>query len=326
MSLFLNDFAILHLSDLHIVSHNGNNYSTALHKMIDHIYVVTEKINKLIIVVTGDLVEKGAFDKNDITIKKFFEDLKNKLGKKIIDIIFTPGNHDKVRRILNLPNNEKITNDEAFWQKFKDKEWNYFENQFSDYLTLTKHIREQIYDLPASFPGTYGFHRININKLNICFLCLNSAWACMGDDDMGNLRIGRFQLDDIMREYQSFSNENKIDLTISLMHHPTNWLNDLEQKYLNQYLIDKYRLNTNIMLQGHVHDNEVYNWYNQNHSLTTFVTGMGWDQQRELDDSNHRYSLYEINCYSGIARVNTYISNKNGESQSFGLNSSKYCM
>lgn len=313
MSLFLNDFAILHLSDLHIVSHNDNDYSTALHKMIDHIYVVTEKINKLIIVVTGDLVEKGLFNKNDITIKKFFEDLKNKLNKKTIDIIFTPGNHDKVRRILSLPNNEKITNDEGFWKNFKDNDWSYFETQFTDYLALTKHIREQIFDLPTAFEGTYGFHNIKIDNLNVCFLCFNSAWACMGDDDMGKLRIGRFQLDDIMKEYQLFLKENNIDLTIALMHHPTNWLNDSEQKYLNQYLIDKYRLNTNIILQGHVHDNEVYNWYNQNHSITTFVTGMGWDQQRYLNDANHRYSLYEINCSSGIARVNTYISNKNGE-------------
>ena len=96
------------------------------------------------------------------------------------------------------------------------------------------------------------------------------------------------------------------------MHHPSDWLTKNEQKYLTRYMTDEYRLNTNIMLQGHIHEKETYNWYNQNHSITTLVTGMGWDQQQKINDNGHRYSLYQINMDSGIVKVKSYVTDRSG--------------
>lgn len=73
-------FAILHLSDLHIVAHNKEDYSIALRRMIDHIDKVTQNVEKIIIVFTGDLVEKGEFEKAKQAVYNFFTDLKIKLG------------------------------------------------------------------------------------------------------------------------------------------------------------------------------------------------------------------------------------------------------
>lgn len=306
---FKSTFAIIHLSDLHIVTHN-DDYSTSLHKMIDHIFDATQKIQKIIIVFTGDLVERGDFLNSESTICKFFTDLHEKLNSKVIDIIFTPGNHDKKRGLLSLKE-LKDESDETFWTKFKNEEWKYFEKQFQEFFDTTKKIRKNIFNLSDTFDGVYGIHEVQVEKFNICFLCINSSWLCMDKNDEGNLRIGRFQLDDLMKEYQ-LKKEN-INLVIALMHHPTDWLTKDEQKYLNQYMTDEYRLNTNIMLQGHIHEKETYNWYNQNHSLTTLVTGMGWDQQKEIKDDGHRYSLYEINMDSSIVRVNTFVSDNNGK-------------
>lgn len=306
---FINDFAILHLSDLHIVNHS-NDYSIALRKMIDHIAEKTKNIGSLIVVFTGDLVEKGNFDNCNDIILKFFSDLKSTLGDKIIDIIFTPGNHDKIRGRLNLLNTDDI-NDETFWNEFKKNDWKYFEGQFSKYSSIVHEIRKEIFELSDTYSGTYGLHVTHIGNFSICFVCLNSAWSCMGEHDIGNLRIGRFQLDDLSNQYKAL--QKNIDLTIVLMHHPTEWLTKPEQRLLNGYMLDKYRLNTNIILQGHIHEKDIYNWYNQKHSITTFVTGMGWDQQKnQLNDAGHRYSLYEINCACGIVRVNTYVSDKEG--------------
>jgi len=306
---FKSTFAIIHLSDLHIVSHK-NNYSTSLHKMIDHICDVTNNIEKIIVVFTGDLVEKGNFSDTEETIYKFFRDIHLKLESKIIDIVFTPGNHDKKRGSLLLKN-LKEEGDESFWENFKEKEWKYFSDQFNDFLRITKKIRKEIFKFEDSFDGSYGIHKVDINNYHICFLCINSSWLCMDENDEGRLRIGRFQLDDLMSQYKSVKKD--INLVIALMHHPTDWLTKDEQKYLNQYMTDEYRLNTNIMLQGHIHEKETYNWYNQSHSLTTLVTGMGWDQQKEIKDNGHRYSLYEINMDSSIVRVNTFVSDNNGK-------------
>lgn len=305
---FKSTFAIIHLSDLHIVSHN-NDYSTSLHKMIDHIYNVTVNIEKIIIVFTGDLVEKGDFLSSEQIIYKFFTDLYSKLYSKILDIVFTPGNHDKKRGLLQLKDLKDESN-EKFWERFKCEEWGYFSEQFEDFKKITSNIRKNIFGLDDIFCESYGIQTIQINQYNVCFLCINSAWMCMGENDEGKLRVGRFQLDDLMAQYQSI--KSNIDLVIALMHHPTDWLTKDEQKYLSQYMTDEYRLNTNIMLQGHIHEKETYNWYNQNHSLTTLVTGMGWDQQREIKDNGHRYSLYEIDLDSSIVRVNTFVSDSNG--------------
>lgn len=304
-------FAILHLSDLHIVTHSGDNYSTVLNRMLDHIEGVTLNVEKIIIVFTGDLVEKGEFEKAKGTIYKFFTDLKEKLGDKIIDIVCAPGNHDKKRGRLILGTDVK-EGDEAFWQKFRTEEWPYFENQFSEYKETISHIQKEIFGVQPQTDSTYGVRFVEIEDgCTICFLCFNSAWTCIGGTDEGNLRIGKFQLDELMNEYQK--NKKNVDLVIGLMHHPTDWLTKTEQKYLNQYMTDEYRLNTNIMLQGHIHEKETCNWYNQNHSLTTLVTGMGWDQQREINEGGHRYSLYRINMESCIVKVNTYVTEKDGK-------------
>ncbi|MDY3790867.1 MAG: metallophosphoesterase [Oscillospiraceae bacterium] len=306
---FKNTFSIIHLSDLHIVSHS-EDYSISLHKMIDHINEVTKNIEKIIIVFTGDLVEKGNFGESEDVIIHFFEDLYKKIGKKTIDIIFVPGNHDKKRGALLLKNLE-YENDEKFWEGFKKNDWKYFENQFNDFLRIVNKIRNEIFQFEDTLEGTYGVQITQIDQYKICFLRMNSAWLCMDNNDEGRLRIGRFQLDDLKKQYQN--QRYSINLVIALMHHPTDWLTKNEQKYLNQYMTDEYRLNTNIMLQGHIHEKETYNWYNQNHSLTTLVTGMGWDQQKDIKDNGHRYSLYEINIDSSIIRVNTFVSDADGK-------------
>ena len=115
-------FAILHLSDLHIVPHHGDSYSTVLNRMIDHILKVTDGIEKIIIAFTGDLVERGEFGRAHITIKKFWQDLNSKLGNKVVDVVFAPGNHDKVRGRLVLQGMVDES-DENFCAKFKKDDW-----------------------------------------------------------------------------------------------------------------------------------------------------------------------------------------------------------
>lgn len=174
---FRDTFAILHLSDLHIVAHNGNHYSIALKRMIDHIGEVTQDIEKIIIVFTGDLVEKGEFVKAEGAVRNFFSDLKNKLNEKVIDIVCAPGNHDKKRGRLILGPDVK-EGEEAFWENFEKDDWSYFENQFSKYKETIADIQKNIFSVPEQGDSTYGIRNVAIgNNCNICFLCFNSAWA-----------------------------------------------------------------------------------------------------------------------------------------------------
>lgn len=305
-----NSFTILHLSDLHIVPHgDAQILSTVLQRMIDHIAETTKDDNNIIIVFTGDLVEKARFAEAEEAILKFFSDLKEKLGDRVIDFVCSPGNHDKVRGNLTLKN-EFDENNEAFWSDFKKNDWIYFENQFEEYKNIIDKIQTSVFKVNTQKNSTYGIRLVNTGSSNICFICLNSSWSSTGNGDEGKLRLGRFQLDELTAEYQKI--KKKADLSIAMMHHPSDWLTKNEQKYLTRYMTDEYRLNTNIMLQGHIHEKETYNWYNQNHSITTLVTGMGWDQQQKINDNGHRYSLYQINMDSGIVKVKSYVTDRSG--------------
>lgn len=305
-----NNFTILHLSDLHIVPHgDAQILSTVLQRMIDHIAETTKGDNKIIIAFTGDLVEKAQFDDAGEAILKFFSDLKGKLGDRVIDFVCSPGNHDKVRGNLILKN-EFDENDERFWSNFKKNDWMYFEGQFEEYKNIIDKIQTLIFKVDSQKNSTYGIRLVNVGTSNICFICFNSSWSSIGNEDEGKLKLGRFQLDELTAEYQKI--KKQADLVIAMMHHPSDWLTKNDQKYLTRYMTDEYRLNTNIMLQGHIHEKETYNWYNQNHSITTLVTGMGWDQQQKINDNGHRYSLYQINMDSGIVKVKSYVTDRSG--------------
>ena len=203
-------FAIVHLSDLHIVAHNGNKYSTALCRMIDHISESTEKYNKIVIVFTGDLVEMAGFEDAEITIFNFFKDLKERLKDKIIDIVFAPGNHDKKRGKLVIQSGIDDKN-EKFWQQFKNEEWDYFEKQFTLYKEIVNKIQKEIFCVKEQGDRTYGIKLVKVDDFNVCFMYMNSAWACVGSGDEGNLRIGRFQLDDLMSEYQNIKGDKDME-------------------------------------------------------------------------------------------------------------------
>ena len=173
-----NNFTILHLSDLHIVPHgDAQILSTVLQRMIDHIAETTRNDNKIIIVFTGDLVEKARFAEAEEAILEFFSELKEKLGDRGIDFVCSPGNHDKVRGNLTLKN-EFDENNEDFWSDFKKNDWIYFEKQFEEYKKIIDKIQTSIFKVKSQKNSTYGIRLVNTGSSNICFICLNS-WCIM---------------------------------------------------------------------------------------------------------------------------------------------------
>ena len=80
----MNDFTILHLSDLHI-NQIGERLSLLMENLLIDIKNEMKFVDDIIIVITGDLVHKGNYEYKDSVIY-FFTKLKECLGEKIIDI------------------------------------------------------------------------------------------------------------------------------------------------------------------------------------------------------------------------------------------------
>lgn len=90
------DLTILHLSDLHFNTTGAQPLKLydALIKDIEQQLFYSQNI---IIVVTGDIVDRGDYTAKKL-VKHFFEKLNTsleKIGKKVKEIYFVPGNHDK---------------------------------------------------------------------------------------------------------------------------------------------------------------------------------------------------------------------------------------
>lgn len=95
----MNDFTILHLSDLHI-NQKGERLSILMENLLIDIKQEMKLVDNIIVVVTGDIVHKGNYNYKENAIA-FFKELKKVLKEKVKDIYIVPGNHDKVRNSID---------------------------------------------------------------------------------------------------------------------------------------------------------------------------------------------------------------------------------
>lgn len=133
-----------------------------------------------------------------------------------------------------------------------------------------------------------------------------------------------------MKEYENVKeklekNGDEIDLTIGIGHHPLSWLNPQEEKLVKKYMIDEEYFNMSLYMCGHIHDMNLENLYNEEHSLMTLVTGIGWNHQNresgERDKKDeHRYSIYILDIEKNSCNI---IMRKSGKRKSRSNNRSE---
>lgn len=224
---FMRKFSILHLSDLHITK-SRNSYPMVLKKLISDIAKEMANIDSIIVIVTGDIIDKAKYDEASDAVVSFFEDLNTSLKSKITRIYFTPGNHDKKRvgcheAMQNYFSGKKY---DDLYNEFESGDWkNLFYYMFNDYVNLIRRISEKI----GVKINTDLFY-CDVFEINNCYVrvnCINSSLTSFNDSDYGLLHIGKFQIDKIERDFEKIKEDlsgKKIDVSITIMHHPTFWL------------------------------------------------------------------------------------------------------
>lgn len=314
---FMSSINILHLSDLHISS---KRLSATSKKLIKDIVEQTSTMDKILLVVSGDIVDKGDYAKYKDGVVCFFQNLKNEMGTKIEDAFFVPGNHDKERSISNTLygqlsqiNNIEITED--IWRLQRDN--------YKSYLDMISQIRRVLKLKSKKMTETFGVDYCEIGNAVICFIQIDTSWGTYGGkDEEGKLVIGKYQIDSLYEQYEKlrekFEEDGKqISITIGVGHHPISWLNPEQEKKLKKYMIDEEYFNMNLYLCGHIHDMELENWYNSEHSLMTLVTGVGWSHRMEdVNDKDkkdeHRYSIYVVDIGKNTCDIIMRKSQRNG--------------
>lgn len=195
----MNDFTILHLSDLHI-DFSGKKLPILMENLLRDIENEMRFSSNIIIVVTGDLIHKADYHSADGVVE-FFSRLKEKLQDRVKHIYIVPGNHDKERNALDREISERyLSETDVFYELY----WKYLRLSFEKHLNLTEQIYRIFYGEDAYkyiLRNTFGVRIDQVNGNNICFLLFNSAWNSGHEEDARNLDIGAFQIEEIKKSY-----------------------------------------------------------------------------------------------------------------------------
>lgn len=331
----MRDLTILHLSDLHI-SWNGNKtqYPVLHQNMVSDIKKQSEYFeNNVIVVVTGDIVQKGEYTEQTIgAVISFFQDLRLAIlgesrdsgeneedsikSQKFVDIFIVPGNHDKKRTNLQENIADLIAGKSTPLPGIYDDLLHENCLSFSDYSQLVAQIYN-VFDVKDrhinTIAHTYGANMVEIDygregKLRYLFISLNTALNCVGDSDQRNLRLGQKQIDKIQQEINNMPIPYA-DLTFVLAHHPPQWLVGSEEDSLQNRMLSPAYWKSSLYLCGHVHQRDAISWHNTHHSLTTLMTGFGWPDSGNVHSDIHLYSVYVINL--DFNSVDIYVRSTN---------------
>jgi tetratricopeptide (TPR) repeat protein len=205
------------------------------------------------------------------------------------NVFIVPGNHDV--------NRDYVTEDQTTWldnQTDADKvtdliqrkplQWKRYVERLEDYrLFLEKHGYGHLLQDPERL--TYALTReISGNRINI--VGLNSAWSCCRNGEKGKLWMGaRWQVGHLT------SSLPPADLSIALMHHPSNWL----VEYEDPDLVREIEREFGFSLHGHEHQE----WVTQTQSHTRVAAGACYDRS----DKANGYNFVSVNLSTGVGNV-----------------------
>lgn len=317
----MKEFSIIHLSDLHI--NNKKKLQDVYSNLIKDCKKQQKELNlkNTFVIITGDIVNKGSNDAYDKNAQTFIDNLSAELGLNSQGlfpyVLLVPGNHDiqrdiYVKTILDaIDNNSDNSDDLKIDDSFHTKRWSFIKAPFNNFAVFYKN---KIDSNIGEDECTYGINTFAFDECNVCFVRINTSWACRGDYDKHNLRIGKWQLEQLNEQLTSKKKELNIgefDLTVAMMHHPISWLKEDEQAMLREYLSSDQKFNANILLHGHIHKGEVGHVFNIDSSLLTLVTGIGWDaaEKEFYEKKSCRYSIYKFDLSNNYVDIWMRITN-----------------
>ena len=236
--------AILHLSDLHIDCSNYQWITNKTEKIVSAVWNDFIECNKIIIVVSGDIVFSGKEEQYGYA-KQFFKALLRSFAERNLKnaelenrIICVPGNHDcnfdndncaRTMLINNLCSVDKV--DRSVYDTVSA-----IQKEYQSFAKDIMHNEDYKLSINSDLP-------IKVGDLTILFRLYNTAWMSTLNEKQNS----------IVMPMCLMVNENyNADLTISLFHHHYSWLTSAFED--NKKNFRKHIIKTsNVVLYGHEH-------------------------------------------------------------------------
>ena len=237
--------AILHLTDLHISADNAEWIIDRAHQVANAVKLACSDSDKIYIVVSGDIANKGLAEEYD-KAATFFNRLKTGLssnysGQVPVEqrILCVPGNHDVWLQEENMLRSVAIKNVAETYPKLDKSIFDNIVATQASYAEFVKKINEDD-EFQPSLLSTYDDL---VGDFHIHFNLYNTAWMCGLKDQQGTI---------FMPIEGAVKAPKDTDLAISVMHHYYNWLSVEKQNKTN--FMRRVGGASNILLYGHEHE------------------------------------------------------------------------
>ena len=245
-----------HFSDLHASSGDEYNRSRVLAALWDDLkYHLDEGRVPDLVLFSGDVGKNGRPGDYSLAEDVFFGPLTEVVQVERTRIGVVPGNHDcdwELSRTLRYPDPNALA-DEITRILENPALRRMYMTPLCAHAEFAKGFVGKDEDYSPDEMG--GLRRFTVGDRQVAVLCLNSAWlsgplvdTVTGGDsqrERGNLAIGEKQLTDAMMGVQPD------DLVIALVHHPLDWLSDVDRQAV-ELLLHKQ---AQFLLCGHLHSN-----------------------------------------------------------------------
>lgn len=247
------NISILHLSDLHIKD-GQNEISERLRNISNAVKEFAIESKLLIIAVTGDISYSGKSSEYAIAglfLSNLAMEIKKHNPSLNIEYVIVPGNHD-----CNIELH--TTTRDTIIDKLPEKIGGKYERenlQDSSIIDQCTVVQKEYFEWLESFLNTkhvyseklYLTKEFSVNNTYLIrFHCFNTAWITRDVNSHQNIL---FPLSLIPEK-----NNRKVEVAISLLHHPYNWLlAERSRRFKNE--IERI---SNIIITGHEHEAMFY--------------------------------------------------------------------
>lgn len=278
---------IVHLSDLHInMGKNADIINAKSQSFYNACSSIIAKNDTVLLVITGDIADTG--DAKEYYIAKkvingFYEYIKSQHEKVNMCFFATPGNHDcdfslgdiVRQRLMQTINKSSPCVEQEIVDIICRPQLNY--EQFAEEMNtnIKNHLGHK--------------YILKFENQSIGILLINSAWLSTKQEKYGELSIPIEMLPD--------SGAKDVDFTISLQHHPFQWLHPENSISLQKY----FRSCIDLSIFGHEHiiDDET-----SSGNQWSFKKLKGHEFQNRSGGYEGGFAVYKLS--SQLARISTF--------------------
>ena len=222
-----------------------------------------------LIIVTGDVAFSGKRAEYE-RATVFFDDILAAAGLQRRQLLAIPGNHD-VDRDLGVGLARTLSSGEEADRYFApDAPMPHLAQKQRAFWDWYDAFFASIRSRPASSCGPVELVVAGDRRVGV--LPINSALFCQDDGDHAKLWVGRRALDTALGQLDALDAE----IRVALVHHPLDWLADLERANVRATLAGS----VDVVLRGHLHETDVKQIVSQHGGTVEIAAGAAYQTRR----------------------------------------------